>query len=74
MARQKKKPAICPMGIIIKKRLIDLNMKQIELAEKVGANRKFIWNMIYGLNPGRKYINDIEKILNVKFDIPEKSA
>lgn len=42
---------ITPIGIEIKKRLIDKHMTQVELAKKVGTSKNYITDIIYGKYP-----------------------
>lgn len=65
---------ISPIGIIIKKRLVDLNMTQGELAEAVGVNVNYLGLIIYGYRSGTKYMDAIEKVLGINLDKYKISA
>jgi len=39
---------ITPIGVEIKKRLLDKNMTQVELAKKVGTSTSYLTNIIHG--------------------------
>lgn len=69
-----KKNRFSPIGKIIKKRLIDLNMTQQELAEKVGTSAPYLNFIIIGLRTGEKYIPLIEKVLDINLEPYKKSA
>lgn len=49
MTRKKKTSRkITPLGIEIKKRLLDKHMTQVELAKKVGVTKVYITEIIHG--------------------------
>lgn len=55
---------ITPLGIEIKKKLLDRHMSQLELAKKVGTSQSYITDIIHGRYPFiRSYV--LEEILNV---------
>lgn len=51
-------------GKQIKKRLIDLNMTQVELARQLGISKQYMRRIISGDRSGKSYRERIEKILN----------
>lgn len=55
-----------PFGVAIKKALIDKGMTQVELAEAVGADAKYINLIIHGERSGKKYRDGIIKILELE--------
>lgn len=63
MAGQNK---LTPLGKKIKKRLVDLDMTQRELAALLGINPVYITKIMNGSRTGAKYRKQIAKIL--KFD------
>ena len=64
-----KKRRLTPFGEKVKERLIDLNMTQKKLAEKVGTSDVYLSMILYGERSGGKYIEDIKEILNIQSDI-----
>lgn len=63
MARQTK---LTPFGAKVKKRLVDRNMTQVELAALIGCNKQYLYKILSGERSGKKYIEDISRILNIK--------
>ena len=57
-----------PFGKLVKKRLIDQDMTQVELAEMLGCNKQYIHKILCGERSGRKYKGEIEKILGFDTD------
>ena len=51
-------------GKRIKKRLIDLNMTQVELAQQLGISKQYMRRIISGDRSGKTYRERIEEILN----------
>lgn len=51
-------------GKRIKKRLIDLNMTQVELARQLGISKQYMRRIISGDRSGNTYRERIEEILN----------
>ena len=51
-------------GKRIKKRLIDLNMTQVELARQLGISKQYMRRIISGDSSGNTYRERIEEILN----------
>lgn len=49
----------------VKKRLIDMNMTQRELADKIGVQETFLSNMLKGRKAGNVYWARIEQILGL---------
>lgn len=52
-------------GIKIKKRLVELNMTQRELANRVGMNENYLTDVLKGRRSGKKYMDDIMKVLGL---------
>ncbi len=63
MARQAK---LTPFGVKVRKKLIDRNMTQVELAALIGCNKQYLYKILCGERSGRKYIEDISRILDIK--------
>lgn len=72
--RQNNNKTLSAIGSIIKKRLVDLNMRQKELAIQIGTSEKYLHLMLYGYRTGEKYLSDIEKALDVDLQTYKKSA
>lgn len=51
---------------IAKIRLIELDMTQTELAQKVGVSPQNLWRILDGRRPGKKYISKIKEILDLR--------
>lgn len=52
-------------GRKVRKRLIDMNMTQVELAALIGCNKQYIHKILCGERSGGKYIEKIAKILDI---------
>lgn len=65
LSSEKKRVASTAFGKIIKIKLIEQNMTQVELANKLGISRQYVCRIISGDRSGRKYIADIKRILNI---------
>lgn len=52
-------------GRKVKKRLIDKNMTQVELAALLGCNKQYIHKILTGERSGRKYLEEISRILGI---------
>lgn len=55
---------ITPLGIEIKKKLLDKHMSQLELAKKIGTSQNYITDIIHGRYPFIKS-HILEKILDM---------
>lgn len=53
-------------GRKVKKRLIDKDMTQAELADLLGCSRQYINNILYGRKDGGEYRKRIAEILGIK--------
>ncbi len=53
-------------GRRVKKRLIDLNMSQTELAEQLGIAPQYLWRIMVGDRPGDEYCERIKTILEIE--------
>jgi hypothetical protein len=71
---KQKKTTISPLGSIIKKKLIEENKTQKELAQEIGTSEKYLYLMLYGLRSGDKYISTIETVLGISLETYKKSA
>ncbi len=61
MAKRK----LTSFGKNIKHRLVELDMKQDELARQVGTSPQYINHIMYGERTGDKYIEKIRRILEI---------
>lgn len=53
-------------GVEVKKKLIELNMTQRELAGLLGANENYLTDILKGRRSGKKYKPKIMEILKIK--------
>lgn len=63
MKRTKK---LTPLGIEVKKQLINKNMTLAELAERVGTSQQYLNFIMCGERAGNKYQDRIKNILEIK--------
>lgn len=61
MARRR----LTPFGKAVKLRLVELEMKQEELAALVGTSPQYINHIMYGERTGEKYLDKIRQILDL---------
>lgn len=59
------KQKLTPFGITIKKRLIEYNMTQNELAEVIGTSTQYLNLIMYGKRKGTKYLDKIHEVLEI---------
>lgn len=57
---------LTPLGRKIKKRLIDKNMTQVELARLLGCNKQYVHKILVGERSGKKFIKKISQILDIE--------
>lgn len=50
---------------MVRKKLIDKNMTQVELATLIGCNKQYIHKILTGERSGKKYLEKIGKILEI---------
>lgn len=55
-----------PFGKKVRKRLIDLEMKQIELAHMLGISNQYLYRILNGDRSDARYKDDIERILGME--------
>ncbi len=60
-----KKRKLTPEGKTIKMRLVEMEMKQDELAKLVGTSPQYINHILYGERTGEKYMDKIRQILDL---------
>ena len=56
---------LTPLGKEKKKKLIDKDMTQVELAEQLGVTKQYITKIITGTRTGDKYLCRIGAILDI---------
>lgn len=56
---------ITPLGKEIKRRLLELEMSQDELARAVGTSPQYVNHIIYGERSGEKYMEEIRRVLGM---------
>lgn len=61
-----RKNKLTPYGKKIRKRLIDKNMTQVELANQLGCKTQYITQILSGKKSGKKYSEEINRILDIK--------
>ncbi|RII34339.1 XRE family transcriptional regulator [Clostridium chromiireducens] len=52
-------------GVKVKKRLIELNMTQRQLASEIGVNENYLTDILQGRRSGTKYKDAITRKLNL---------
>jgi transcriptional regulator with XRE-family HTH domain len=66
------KRQLTPFGVVVKKRLIDLRMTQVQLADAIGTSKNYLNLILYGDRSGKKYIPSI--IEELKLDSKDISG
>lgn len=66
LSSENKRPAGNALGKIIKIKLIEHNMTQVELANKLGISRQYVCRIISGDRSGKKYLKEIKRILSIE--------
>lgn len=69
-----RKRQLTPIGIQIKKRIIELGITQRELAEAIGTSECYLNFILYGERTGKKYIEPIKEFLKLDTEIFKISA
>lgn len=65
MKKMREKRKLTPFGKDVKMRLIELEMRQEELAKIVGTSPQYINHIMYGERTGDKYKEKIRKTLDM---------
>ncbi|MBR1391521.1 MAG: helix-turn-helix domain-containing protein [Lachnospiraceae bacterium] len=60
------KRAMTPFGKEIKRRLLELELTEGELAEQVGTSPQYINHIIFGERTGKKYVQPICDVLEIQ--------
>lgn len=61
-----KQARLTSFGKKVRKRLIDKNMTQVELAGQLGCNKQYLYKILTGERSGKKYIDEIARILDIE--------
>ncbi|MGG1600547.1 helix-turn-helix domain-containing protein [Paenibacillus naphthalenovorans] len=69
-----KKRKLSPVGILIKKRLIELGKTQYELATEIGTSSNYIYLIMIGERSGKSYLPKIARALGIDLDQLKRSA
>ncbi len=64
-----RKRKLTPLGIEVKKRLIEVGKTQVQLAEEIGISNKYLNLILYGDRSGKTYVQKIVRVLGID---PEK--
>lgn len=59
------KRKLTPIGVMVKKRLVEVGKTQVDLAREVGTTNKYLNLILYGERSGRKYLNRIAGVLGI---------
>ncbi len=59
------KQRLTPWGMMVKKRLIDLNMSQVDFCRKYGIPPNRLSEMITGSKPNYKHKKAVDEILKI---------
>lgn len=60
-----KKRKLSPLGVIIRKRLLDKRKTQAQLAEEVGTTKVYLNYILHGERSGKKYLRRIFEVLEI---------
>jgi cyanate lyase len=63
-----KKRRLTPFGEKVKERLVEINMTQKKLAEKIGTSDVYVSMILYGERSGNMYIDAIKETLKLEYD------
>lgn len=59
------KRKLTSFGVIVKKRLVELNKTQVELAKEIGTSANYLHLILYGERSGKKYMSKIMSTLSI---------
>ncbi len=60
-----KQARLTAFGMKVRKRLIDKNMTQVELAALIGCSKQYIYKILCGERSGKKYMESISRVLEI---------
>jgi transcriptional regulator with XRE-family HTH domain len=69
-----KKRELTPIGVVIRKRLIDEGMSQVELAEQIGTSKVYLNLILHGDRSGKKYLPKIFATLGIDPESIKRTA
>lgn len=69
-----KKRQLSPIGVIIKKRLIEMGKTQYQLAAEVGTSSNYIYLIMIGERSGKSFLPKIARVLGIDLDQLKRSA
>lgn len=69
-----RKRQLSPLGVIVKKRLIEIGKKQVELAKEIGTSGKYLHLILIGERSGKSFIPKIAEALGLSLDKLNKIA
>lgn len=56
---------LSPVGVIIRKRLLDKGKTQTQLAEEIGTTKVYLNYILHGERSGKKYLYRIFEVLEI---------
>lgn len=59
------KRTLTSFGKMVKHRLIELEMTQVELADQVGTSKQYLGKILYGARSGEMYVGHIKQVLGI---------
>lgn len=65
---------LTPLGVKVKKWLIEEGMTQRELAASLGMKEQYLAKMLYGIRPGKKYLPALADMMGVDVEYLKKLA
>lgn len=60
-----RKRKLSPVGVLIRKRLLDTGKTQKQLADEVGTTKVYLNYILHGERSGKKYLPKIFEVLNI---------
>ena len=60
-----KRRKLTPFGEKVKQKLVEVNMTQKRLAERIGTSEVYLSMILYGERSGRKYVPQINELLEL---------
>lgn len=56
---------LTPFGLKVRKRLLEMDMTQVELAALLGTDKQYVYKILTGYRSGKKYRDEIIRILDM---------
>ena len=69
-----RKKQLTPFGLTVRKRLLEIGMTQVELADQVGTTKGYLNKILNGSRSGEKYINKIVIVLGISPEELDRTA